>query len=620
LGLGLAVCAVSSLQAQKASDTKDVSKAETMYLAGARQVDRNNFAEAEADFAQAVALDPGHQDYALALAMTREHHVAQLIQQAAEARSGGHPDQSQALLARATKIDPENAMVQQHMVAELPGPAQIHTDKAPSNEPWIDQVASIEGPIQLTPTPQPRPFDLRGDTKDVVRQVASAYGIRASFDESVNTQPLRFSLDAAPYGQTMPILLRMARLFTVALSPTSMLVVKDTPENRQRFEHQVQETIFIPGHTNEEMNELGNIVRNVFDVKQVTVQANSGSIVIRAPEATLKVVNYVLADLVDGGAQIMLDLKIYAVSKMRTRQIGVAPPQSVGAFSVASEAQSLVTANQSAINQAVSQGLITLSGNYYSDIAKEALFLLGSGLASSSLLSGLFGVFGGGITTVGVSAPAATISLALNASEAHELDDIQVRVGDHQTSTFRVGSKYPITTGTYSSGTASNSALAGVTINGVSAATLASQYLGAASSVSVPQVQYEDLGLTLKTTPSVQRSGAVALHLELKIEALTGQTALSNPILASRFLTSDVSVREGTPAVLVSSLSSTESAAVNGLPGISDLPGFQGASDKEVEQDTTELIMTITPRVVRRRSNALYSPRIVFNLPAGTEY
>ncbi len=70
-----------------------------------------------------------------------------------------------------------------------------------------------------------------------------------AFDESVQRQNLRFDLDDAPYQQATPILLQMAGLFAVPLDPKSVLIAKDTTENRQRFERQLQETIYIPGMT-----------------------------------------------------------------------------------------------------------------------------------------------------------------------------------------------------------------------------------------------------------------------------------------------------------------------------------------------------------------------------------
>ena len=591
----------------------DPAKADAFYLDGARQLERKNLEAAESDFAHAVALNPGRQEYVLALELTREHRVTELVQQAAQSRQRGDMARSNQLLAQARKLDPANDVVTQHAAS-----TQANEIAKISDSP----IEHIAGPIHLQPSPEPHQFDIRSDAREVVRQVAQVSGVRVNFDDSVSPQQLRFALDPAPYDQAMPILLRIARLFAVPLDAHSILVVKDTSENRQRFEHQLEETIYLPGTTIEQRNELGNIVRNVFDLKTVLVQPNASSIVIRGPEPTLRAANYVLADLVDGGAQVVLDLKLYEIDSTHTRNVGESFPQSVGVYSVAAQAEGLVSSNQSAINQAISQGLIKLPGNYYTDLVQEAIFLLATGLASNNLLSSVFGFTGGNSGLVGYSAGTATFNLGMNASEAHELDDIQVRVGDRENTTFRVGSKYPITTSTYSNALSSSTsaALAGVTINGVSAATLASQYLGSGSSVTIPQVTFEDIGLTLTTTPSVERSGLVSLQIEMKIESLTGSTALGNPILSSRYLKSTVAVLEGTPAVLVSAVSKTESAALTGLPGLSDLPGFQGAADNLVDLDKSELVLTITPHVVRRRANAMYGPRIVFNQPAGAEY
>ena len=99
-----------------------------------------------------------------------------------------------------------------------------------------------------------------------------------------NAQNIRFDLDDSPYEQAVPILLDMAHLFAVPLDRArASSSPKTPPENRQRFERQLQETIYIPGMTNEQMDELGNVVRNVFDVKQLTVDKSSGTLVLRAP-------------------------------------------------------------------------------------------------------------------------------------------------------------------------------------------------------------------------------------------------------------------------------------------------------------------------------------------------
>ena len=259
-------------------------------------------------------------------------------------------------------------------------------------------------------------------------------------------------------------------------------------------------------------------------------------------------------------------------------------------------------------NQAIAQGLIPAGAN---DIT-IALALISSGLVQSSLLANTIGFFGGGLTATGITTnTSTTLQLSLSSSDTRVLDSIKLRLGDRQTGTFRSGTRYPIITSTYTSGIANlPSSLAGVTVNGVSAQSLIGQ---ASSSVTIPQIQFEDLGLTLKATPTAQRSGQVTMQLDLKIEALASGSLNSIPVLANSQFVSTVTVKDGESALLASSLSRNESAAISGLPGISELPGFQTATaNRTTETDTSELVLLITPHVVRHRSNIVAGPRIAF--------
>jgi type II secretory pathway component GspD/PulD (secretin) len=156
---------------------------------------------------------------------------------------------------------------------------------------------------------------------------------------------------------------------------------------------------------------------------------------------------------------------------------------------------------------------------------------------------------------------------------------------------------------------AAASALGNKTINGVSVASLLSQYAGG-SSVSVPQVTYEDLGITLNVTPTILKSGRVSLVLDMKIEALSGSTNDGNPILENRAFKSIITVGEGESALLVSNVTKSETVAMSGIPGLSELPGFQMPVTEDIQKATSQLVLMVTPHVVRRRSDLVASPRI----------
>jgi general secretion pathway protein D len=594
---------VSKRQADAATDA---------YLNGARLLDRQDLAGAEKEFARAVSLNPRNPDYALAYAVAHEHRVTELVQQAGKARLLGHIEAADALIAQARALDPQNAIVTQHLDSGAMPAGFL---------PSLGATAGIAyaGPITLLPAATAQSFHLRADVRDVFTTVAQQYGIKTVFDPSVISQSLRFDLDNSRYTQAMPVLLDLARLFAVPLDAHTLFIAKDSLENRQRLERQLEETIFIPAMTVEQMSELSNVVRNIFDLKQVTVQNGIGTMVVRAPESVLSAMNLTLADLIDGGSQVMLDLKLYSVDKSRSTNIGAQLPQQIGVYNVQNAAHNLVIANQTLVNQAVAQGLVPAGST---DVT-IALALIASGLVTSTLLSNTIGFFGGGITQTGITSNATpTFTLALNTSDTRILDDVQLRIGDRQTSTFRAGTKYPITTAQYTVGstTGTSNALAGVTINGVSAASLLAQVTGSGSSLTVPQITYEDLGITLKATPVVQKSNNVTLHLDFKIEALTGGVIGSIPILANRQFTSDITIPDGETALMVSSLSKLESGAISGIPGLGELPGFQSTvSNKVTDLDSSDLVLLITPHIIRRRSGIIAGPRIAINLPPSSD-
>ncbi len=591
---------------------RQIREAQDAYITGARLLDRGNLTAAEAMFGKAAKLNPADTNYIQAVALAREHRVTELVQLAGKARLLGQVEKSQSLLAEARELDPDNAIVAQHTESPAPSTAFRPEIQASADPPWLQQAPALAGPVTLLPTSVMQSFEIRADTQQTIQQVLSRFGIRAVFDDSVQRQNLRFDLESVPYAQASSILFKMAHVFAVPLDPHTVLVANDTSENRQKFERQLEETIYVPGFTPDQMKELGTVVQSVFDVNKATVESAAGSLVLRAPEETLTAINLTLADLIDGGAEVLLDLNLYAVDRTRQRDIGVQLPQQIGVYNVETAARELVQSNQDLVNQAISQGLIPANA---SDIT-IALALISSGLVQSTLLSNTIGFFGGGITQTGITTPTATtLHLALNSSDTRALDTIQLRIGDRQTGTFRSGTRYPIITSTYSSGiSGSLSSLAGTTINGVSASSLLNQYLGASGSVTIPQIQYEDLGLTLKATPTVQKSGLVSVKIDLKIEALAGGSLNNIPVLANRAYASEVTIGDGATALLASTLTRQESAAISGIPGLGELPGFQTATaDTTTEKDTSELILLITPHVVRHRSSAVAGPRIAFN-------
>lgn len=592
-------------------------EADDAYLKGARALERHNLSEAEEQFSRAVRLNSRNRDYALAFAVAREHRLTDLVQRAAKARQVGNAEEADRLLLQAREIDPQNAVVLQHFSADgalAPAPF-LDAEALPGAAGRLADAVSLAGPVKLAPSPDRHSFHLHVSAHDLLVEIAQAYGIRSTVVDPLNSgQVFRFDLDDADFAQALRVAETVTQTFSVPLQPQELLFASDTPENRAQYTPLVEETLYLPGTSASDLTEYANLARNVFNLRVVNAVTNSGSLVLRGDEDTLQHVNATFADLIDGGSDVLLDLTLYEVDKSRINNVGVQLPSSVGAFPIAATAQNLINANQSLISQAVANNLITLTGNAYTDALTELEFLLASGTVSSSQFTNLLGVFGhyGGLPLAGVFlGSSTTLNAALTSSEVRLLDTVQLRIGDKGDGQFRAGTRYPIETGIYSSGVSSgvSAAVAGLSVNGTSVSSLLSQYLGSGGA-SVPQIQYEDLGLTLKATPQILRTGEVSVKLDFKLEALGSGSINSLPILNSRQLTSIVTVPRGQTAMLASNVNSTELRAISGLPFLSEIPGFE-STDKSTEKDSMELLIMLTPHIVRNKGLQVTSRRLL---------
>jgi general secretion pathway protein D len=585
----LASNTVEQAPAQKQPSAHQRHEAEKAYLDGAKALEHEDLKAAQEDFDTAVDLAPGNPQYEAARAIARQHRVTALVQAADKAKAQGHADEAHDDLVQAFQIDPNSPMIAQHIDeivrATPPDPAELRAS-----------ADALGGPIELAPAQGRHSFHVRTTSTDLLRQVLTAYGLIPTLDSSIKSRTMRMDADDVDFDEAMRMVKLLTRTFFVPLDPKRVLVAEDTKENRTKFERLIVETVYLPGLTAAEVTDISNVARNVFEAQQVTVSPSASTLTIRAPREKVAALNSTLAEMLDGRSEIQLDVRMYSIAKTRTLNIGLQLPQQVTVFNVPTELNSIISSNQSLVQQIISSGLAG-SG----DLEAIAAILIASGAVTGSILGQPFAIFGGGTTLSGLSTSGVTGNLALNSSDSRALDSLTLRVLDQEESTIRSGTRYPIITSSYSS-------LAGSTVNipGLSSAGVSSALAGLgvnssalANSQPIPQVQYEDLGLTLKVKPYVQRDRDVALNLDLKIESLQGTSLNNIPVLENQQYTAILTLHQGTSALVVSDLSKQQSNAITGVPGLSDLPGFQSTTNKQSENDISELLILITPHLVR---------------------
>jgi general secretion pathway protein D len=569
----------------------DRIRAQQAFIQGARDLERDQPRAALAAFLRAAQFDPSDSRYSASISVARQRLVHDLVQQADQAKFLGHLDESRADIQEAYRLAPDDPLVAQH-VDELAAAAAAHAPGTPQFSTALAQ------PIELHPRPGRRSFHIHTNERTLIDEVFAAWGVHPTIDQSVGTAFVPYDIDDADFAQTESTLALATNTFFVPLDPVRVLVAKDSRENRAIYEREAMETFYLTGLSNEDQTEMANLAREDFAAKTAFADPGDNALTVRAPVSDLEALNGTLQGLLQGRSSIELDVVMYEVDRTNANMIGAILPTQTSLFNVYSEASSILQQNSSLVQEIISSGLAQ-PGQWEQILA----ILLASGEVSNSLFSNGFGVFGGGLTMTGVTYSGGTANLELNSSDVHSVDQMQLRVLDREEGVIKVGERYPIITSEYGGIPSSSLNIPGLSSSGLSSTLqnlgISASALESLASEEIPQIQYQDLGLTLDVTPHLLGPHGLSLKLDLKLTALAGASYNGLPALDQREYQAINSLNIGESTVLLTALNRQQSVAVTGIPGLNDLPGFADATNRNSNLNYSELAIVITPHIVR---------------------
>jgi general secretion pathway protein D len=178
------------------------------------------------------------------------------------------------------------------------------------------------------------------------------------------------------------------------------------------------------------------------------------------------------------------------------------------------------------------------------------------------------------------------VRLALNAlateSQVNVLSSPSLMVLDNQTATINVGDEIPVP---------------------------ARQAISNLDPVSptVNEISFRQTGVTLSVTPRVNSSGLVTMEIrqEVATAAATTTSNIDAPTIQNRAIESTVAINSGDTIILGGLMQDQTSQSESGIPGLRRIPGLGKLFSRTADENTrTELLVLITPRVVRNRDDA----------------
>ncbi|WP_144445869.1 type II secretion system secretin GspD [Inquilinus limosus] len=146
--------------------------------------------------------------------------------------------------------------------------------------------------------------------------------------------------------------------------------------------------------------------------------------------------------------------------------------------------------------------------------------------------------------------------------------------------------------------------------NQVPVRTQQSQSTDTNGSPVISNIEYKDTGVILKVTPRINSNSDVSMDVQQEVSSIVNDAASTQadalaPTISTRRIGSIVSVANGQTVVLGGLIQDSQTNGRGGVPVLQDIPLlgnlFSSTSDS---RDRTELVVFITPRVIRNAADA----------------
>jgi general secretion pathway protein D len=389
--------------------------------------------------------------------------------------------------------------------------------------------------------------------KDVFTILTKLSGISFVFDDGVKDTPISIYLDNASFQQALDLLVTMNKLSTKNLNETTTLIYLNSPEKSKQYDDMVLRTF----HLNYmDAKKAINLIRTMVQVRKAYVNEDSNSIVVRDTEDVVAVVEKILDanDLPE--AEVVLDVEVMEVSNTNAENFGLLLSNynvQLGAF----QGDQLLATALTGASTTLAAGTTTVTS--------------GGGTPSNLVQAFTMKGFGGFVTV-----PNATFNFGKTLANGEVLSNPKIRVKNKEKAKFNVGTRVPITT---------------TTMNGVQ---------------SQVNVQYVDVGVKVNAEPTIQLNNEISIKLNLEVSSIltkdkVGSDGLTTVVtIGTRNLETVLSLKDNETSIIGGLIQRSDSNGKNKLFLLSDIPLIGPLfTNTNSSKDKTELVLAITPRLVR---------------------
>ena len=521
-------------------------------------------------YRRAVRDAPDRPEYRIALERAMRSAARFHAAEAAALVESGELSMALDAYRRSYALDPSNGQVAV-LIANLQQTLREQLEASRPTAPieTLRAQARRDTPLPVLNPASDEPLNLEfidASLRDVLDALGDAAGITVTYDEGFQDRSYTVTLSEVTFVQALDQMLTANNAFYKVISPTTVVVVPDTPQKRAAYEEQVIRTFYV-SHANVE--ELLELLSAIVQIPQLPVQpqfmasVEANTITVRATAALAEVVERVIAAHDKPRAEIVIDVEILEVNRESARQYGLDLSRyALGAvFSPeAAPATSQPSTGTGETASPFAQGAAPFNLNTISRGVSPADFY--------------------------AAVPAAVINFLEQDTRTRLVAKPQLRGQEGTELTLNLGQDIP-----------------------VPATSFTPLAAGGAAFNPLTSYQYRPVGVVISMTPRVTYENEIVLELEVE-NSTVGPPILvagqSLPTFGTRRVTTRLRLRDGESNLLAGLIRQEDRRTLRGLPGLLRLPVLRhlfGSNDTTVQE--TDIVMLLTPRIVRTRQLTL---------------
>jgi general secretion pathway protein D len=538
------------------------------YKRGYRAAENGNWDQAVEEYREAVQEHPNRAEYKIALERAMLTASQQHLDAARLAEARGLLEEALREYRRASEYDPPNRQLA-GKVNEIERQIRDQAEAAARRGSTLEQMretARRAGPPPLFNLNTVLPAIRLSDTslRTILNGIAMAAGINVQYDTSFNDRPFSVNLENVTLQDALNQVLLANGLFFKVLNQRTIIVAQDTLQNRTKYEDQVIRTFYINHADATELSTLLNQIGRLGNQQvqpQIAATKSANTITVRGTTTMVDIIERMIEANDNPRAEVVIDVQILEVNRRRAKQFGL----DLGSYGIGAAFSPEVDPRTGATTTpGTTTGGATASGGTLTSPPFNAN-TISRGISTADFY---------------LAVPQAVVRFLATDSETKIIAKPQLRGSEGSKLSLALGEEIPVPSTTF---------------------TPIAQ--GGANFNPLTSFNYRPIGVNVDITPRVTLEGDIIMDLIVENSARGGDVSVAGttiPGFVSRKVTTRLRLRDGEANLLAGLLSETERKSMRGFPGLLHLPVISAlfaANEREVDQ--TDIIMLLTPRIVR---------------------